>query len=162
MYNDLSNKLFRKYFSEEEREAIRVEARNLMSDITYFEEHMNRLKKSNFNFKVNFHENFNEKSLEKLVKDYSCLTLTSDSLHEVLLRYNLTKFFINNVYDNQLTYEIEKDLADFSNEWSSLYKDEGIAQFVSDFIGCSHGIRSTKDKIISIIKNHNTDEKRED
>ena len=77
MYNDLNNQLFRKYFSSEEREDIRVEAINLFSDITYFEEHMNRLKKSNFNFKVSFYERFNEKSLKKLFEDYSGLTLTS-------------------------------------------------------------------------------------
>lgn len=162
MYNDLNNQLFRKYFSLEEREAIRTEAINLFSDITYFEEHMNRLKKSNFNFKVSFHEKFNEKSLKKLFEDYSCITLTSDRLYDMLIRYNLTKFFINKVYDNQLTDEIEKDLVDFSKEWSSLHEDKGISQFASDFIGCSHGIHSVEKKIISIIKNHSIQENRED
>lgn len=154
MYNDLNKELFRKYFSLEKRESIRIEAMNLFSDIIYFEEHMERLKKSNFRFKVSFHEKFNEKSLSMLFKDYSALGLNSDRLYDVLVIYNLTKYFINKTYENELTDEIEKDLVEMSNYWTRLYGCDSIAQFVGDFVGCSMGINSTKEKIISIIHKH--------
>lgn len=162
MYNDLNNELFEKYFNSDERSKIWKDSIDLVSDILYFEEHMSRMKKSNFNFKVNFSEYCNERSLQILFRNYSCLGINTDTINQVLVRYNLTKFFINKVYNDELTPDIEKDLVSFSNYWSNLYKTEGIAQFVSDFVGCSHGIHLTEEKIISIIKNHHTEEKRED
>lgn len=40
MNNELNNVLFRKYFSREEWEKVLVEARNLVSDLMYFEEYI--------------------------------------------------------------------------------------------------------------------------
>ncbi len=75
MYNDLNNELFEKHFNSDERSKIWKDSIDLVSDILYFEEHMSRMKKSNFNFKVNFSEYCNERSLQILFRDYSCLGL---------------------------------------------------------------------------------------
>lgn len=163
MYNKyLHEDLLGKYFNSNERFEIWQEAQNLVKDILFFEEYMDRFKKTKLKLKVRVCDICEEKSFKKLFKDHSVLGINNDSMHEVLIKYNLAKFFINKVYNDELTEEMEKDLADFSNSWSSLYQDNGLVEFVEDFVGCSSGISATIKKIDSIVKNHSVQENRED
>lgn len=92
--------------------------------------------------------------MQRLFQEHSCNKLDENETAELLLKYHLAKFFINQIYDENLTDDMEKDIYEFSVYWSNLYGDNGLVDYVSDFIDCSGSIDAITRKINTIVENN--------
>ena len=149
MYNELALK----YFSSRERHEIRMEAKNLCKDIAFFEEYMDRFKKTNFELKVSFYKNSSQESIKRLFQKNEGHKLDEHDIAGLLLQYNLVRFFVNQIELEKVTDEMEIDIAKFSNYWSDSYGDNGIVDYISDFIDCSGSTDAITREINTMVKN---------
>lgn len=146
--------IFNKYYSMycKYEDIIRT-TKEVISDINYFNEHMNRTKKSSiftYNATVTKHSSIHNNFVEIISKNINQNLNSVDASMVFISIYQIMSSIFDNWFDE--SSNCAEQYAEFKSVLE-YYLTNNPDEFIPSFIGCSHGIMNFKTKLNQIQNN---------